>query len=168
MRTRVLIGVLGVWALAPGCGSATEPRPAAPAALRIEKLGGAVARIGSLHGRPLLGTRLRATVCARFAEATYPDVIAVTHFVLAGKPNRWWPVRDVIDHPRWLVPLGEAWNGRPCGPLYLEDPVPDEYYGGVERLGNPLSCYGVELTIRAGGRRASRRAVIQCGGFHAG
>ena len=86
--------------------------------------------------------------------------------MITGRPRRWWPVRSVLDYPRWLVPLGEAWSGK-CGPLLLEDPVPDEYYGGVERLGNPLSCYGVELTIKAGGRRASRRAIIQCGGFHA-
>jgi hypothetical protein len=69
----------------------------------------------------------------------------------------------VIDHAPWLVPIGETWSG-PCGKLVFEDPIPSEHYG-VESLGNPRTCYGVRLTIEAGGRRASKRAIIQCGGL---
>jgi hypothetical protein len=167
MRTKGLLGILSLWALVPACGNATQLRPAAPASLRIEKLSGAVVRLDSPDGYAPLGVRLRATVCVRSAEAVYPDAIGVTHFVVSRSPRRWWAARSVVDHAPWLVPLGESWNGKPCGPVVVEDPIPSDHYG-VESLGNPRSCYGVELTIEAGGRRASRRAIVQCGGLHTG
>ena len=68
----------------------------------------------------------------------------------------------MIDRAPWLVPFGENWKGKACGPVVLEDPIPPAHYG-VESLGNPNTCYGVGLTIDARGRRASRRAIITCG-----
>jgi hypothetical protein len=32
-------------------------------------------------------------------------------------------------------------------------------------LGNPNGCYGVVLTITAGGRHATKRAIVKCGGL---
>jgi PASTA domain len=63
------------------------------------------------------------------------------------------------------VPLRESWQGKPCGPVQVDDPIPPEHAGGVEQLGNPWSCYGVALTISAGKRKATKRAAIQCGGI---
>jgi len=167
MRAKVLVGLLSLCALATACGNAAGPRPAAaPAFLRIEKLSGSVAKLGSLDGYPLLGVRLRATVCVSSPDAAYPDAIGVTHFVVRGSPKQWWPARSVVDHAPWLVPLGETWKGT-CGPVLIEDPIPPDHYG-VESLGNPLSCYGVVVTIKVRARRASRRAIIQCGGIHPG
>jgi PASTA domain-containing protein len=121
-----------------------------------------VVRLGSWDG-PLYGVRLRATVCARSSEELYPDFV-IAHFLVAGPRRKWWLVRKVLDRPPWLVPLQEGWNGKKCGSLVLKDPIPPEHVGGVEQLGNPWSCYGVGLTIKAGGRRASKRVLVQCGG----
>jgi hypothetical protein len=63
-------------------------------------------------------------------------------------------------------PFGETWHGKGCGPVLVEDPIPWDHYS-VESLGNPLTCYGVELTIRVGKSRASRRAIVRCGGLPA-
>ena len=167
MRARALSALLGLCALVSACGGTTPAaRPAKSASLRIEKLSGSVVRLGSWGG-PLYGVRLRATVCDRSSGAIYPDFV-ITHFVVAGSPRTWWLVRSVLDRPPWLVPLQESWNGKKCGPLLIEDPIPPEHIGGVEQLGNPYSCYGVGLTIKAGGRRASKRALIQCGGVGSG
>ena len=46
----------------------------------------------------------------------------------------------------------------------VEDPIPPDHVGGVEQLGNPWSCYGVSLTIKGNGRRASKRTLVECGG----
>jgi hypothetical protein len=67
----------------------------------------------------------------------------------------------VIDRAPWLVPLGENWGDKACGPVTLADAIPPEHYG-VESLGNPKNCYGVALTIIVHGRQATKRAVITC------
>jgi hypothetical protein len=62
----------------------------------------------------------------------------------------------------WLIPFGETWQGKRCGPVLLEDPIPASHYG-VESLGNPNACYGVGVAVKAGYTRVRRRAVITCG-----
>lgn len=162
---RVLLGLLALCVLAPACASSTSARLDEPPSLRIQKLNGSVAKLGSWQGFPLYGVRLRAIVCVGSARALYPD-FGITHFVLSGSPTRKWRrVRSVVDRPPWLVPLQESWQGKPCGPVQIEDPIPPQHTGGVEQLGNPYSCYGVALTITAGTKRASKRAIIQCGGI---
>ena len=74
-------------------------------------------------------------------------------------------MRKVLDRPPYLVPLQETWQGKRCGPAYVDDPIPPDHTGGVEQLGNPWSCYGVALTIWDGKRHATRRIAIQCGGI---
>jgi hypothetical protein len=151
--------------VAAGCGGSGE-RSAAPAPLRIERLSGSVAKLGSFNGYPLYGVRLRATVCTGSNDAEiYPD-FTIAHYLLAGSPTRKWTlVRKVFDRPPYLVPLQETWQGRRCGPAQVDDPIPPDHTGGVEQLGNPWSCYGVALTIWAGKRHATKRAAIQCGGI---
>jgi hypothetical protein len=165
VRAKTLVCVLGLCALlAAGC-SGVQPHAAAPASLRIERLTGSVVKYGSMNPGPLWEVRLTAAVCdyAPPKDGTFPDEIRVTHFEVYK--SHWEPRRTTIDHnPPYLVPLQESWRGKPCGPVQVEDPIPSEHYG-VESLGNPLSCYGVALTIKAGGRRASKRAVIRCGGI---
>jgi hypothetical protein len=172
-----LAALLIVVAAGAGCGTELSPRPGEPtrsvaagtpggrpAALRITRLTGHVAKLGSLDGLPLLGVRLRATVCVRSPEATYPSAIGVTHYAVNKRRHEWWPARSVVDRAPWLVPFGENWHGRPCGLVHVEDPIPPDHYG-VESLGNPNTCYGVRLMISVGRQRASRRAIIRCGGL---
>jgi len=167
MRAKGLFGLLGLCAVVAACGSAPGPRSANPASLRIEKLSGSVAKLGSWEGSPLYGVRLRATVCVGSSKPIYPD-FGIAHFLVTRSPARkWWRIRTVVDRPPWLVPLQESWQGKRCGPVQVEDPIPPEHTGGVEQLGNPYSCYGVELTIQTGATRASKRAIIQCGGIGA-
>jgi hypothetical protein len=164
MRGKARFGLLGLCALAAACGSTTGPS-ASSAPLRIQNLSGSVAKLGSWEGSPLYGVRLRATVCVGSPKALYPD-IGITHFVLSGSPTRkWWRIRTVVDSPPWLVPLQESWQGKECGPVQIDDPIPPEHTGGVEQLGNPYSCYGVAFTIKTGTASASKRAIIQCGGI---
>ena len=158
--------MLGLWALVPaGCGGIGRPRATTAPALRIERLTGSVARLGSWQGYPLYGVRLRATVCTGSNAEVYPD-FTIEHYLIAGSPRRRWRlVRKVFDRPPYVVPLQETWQGRRCGPAQVDDAIPPEHTGGVEQLGNPWSCYGVALTIWAGDRHATRRAAIQCGGI---
>jgi hypothetical protein len=149
--------------------TSASARSTAPGPLRIETLSGSLVRLGTwgsgANGSALYGVRLRATLCLRSAaEAleTYPSEITITHFAVGGSPRRWWPARTAIDRAPWLVPFGETWRGKRCGPVVLEDPIPSEHYG-VESLGNSKGCYGVGLTIRAGARRTVRRAIVKCG-----
>jgi hypothetical protein len=58
--------------------------------------------------------------------------------------------------------FGETWPGTACGPVDLEDAIPSQH-DGVESLGNPNGCYGVAVTIKAGGAVARRRTVVTCG-----
>ncbi len=151
-------------AVLAGCGG-TGTQQAKPAPLRIEKLSGSVAKLGSFGGYPLFGVRLRATVCTGSNKEIYPD-FTIAHYLLAGSPARkWLLVRRVFDRPPYLVPLQETWQGKRCGPAQVDDPIPPDHTGGVEQLGNPWSCYGVALTIWAGKRHATKRAAIQCGGI---
>ena len=120
-----------------------------------------------MEGLPLVGVRLRATVCfdtAREAIETYPTSVGITHFAINRKTNAWWPARAVVDRAPWLVPFGETWKGHRCGPTWAEDPIPATHYG-VESLGNPLSCYAVELALTVGKVRATRRAILGCHGL---
>jgi hypothetical protein len=173
MRTKALLGLLGACALVAACAHTDASPRDTSASLRIEKLDGSVVRLGSWNGYPLLGARLHARVClasATEARRSHPDELRFTHFLVsgppgAGPPRRWSPVRTVSDRPHWLVPLGETWRGA-CGPLVVEDAIPPARSGGVESLGNPLSCYGIELTVRVGDRRTSKRVLIQCGGLN--
>jgi hypothetical protein len=136
--------------------------------LHIHELHGRVVKLGRYgsSGAPhdLLGLRLRATVCTRSAAEAlnaYPSAIGVTHFAVSRKTRRWWQARAVVDHAPWLVPLGETWRGKACGPVWVEDPIPPTHYG-LESLGNPNDCYGVRFTIVVGATRATKRAIIRC------
>jgi hypothetical protein len=149
------------------CGTASEPRADVRPSLGIKRLTGSVAKIGSWDGYPLLGVKMRATVCTRGIGAAYPDEIRITHYDVGGSPKRWSVARTVVDHAPWLVPLGETWHGKSCGLVLLDDAIPPVYYDAVS-LGNPNSCYGVRLTIKVGARQASRRAIIRCGGLRTG
>jgi len=141
----------------------------APGRLHIHALRGLVVKLGrygasGAAGHDLLGVRLRVTVCVRSAAEAlnaYPSAIGVTHFAVSKKTRRWWPARTVVDRAPWLVPLGERWRGKACGPVWIEDPIPPTHYG-IESLGNPNDCYGVALTIKVGAMRATKRAIIRC------
>jgi hypothetical protein len=160
---------VSVWCAVGACalvlsGSAFG-RPTAPGTLHIEKLSGSIERFGSSSSGPLYWVRLQAAVCLRSsseARNTYVSEIRITHFAVTKSPTRWWAARTVIDRAPALVPLGETWGGKACGKLVFEDPIPPEHYG-VESLGNSEGCYGVSLTIKAGGRQASRRVIVKCG-----
>jgi hypothetical protein len=171
VRSATVATAFAVTALVSACGAATPssapaPRAARPIGLRIAKLTGSVVELDPRSADAPLWLELRATVCVRSPLALYPNGIGVTHFVVSGHPRRWWVARSVVDHAPWLVPFGESWHGRKCGPVLVQDPIPSDHYG-VESLGNPLSCYGVRLTIRVGRARASRRTIVRCGGLPA-
>jgi hypothetical protein len=167
MRASCVLGIVCLSAVvAAGCGSTGPGRAGTDTGrtLRIQKLTGSVAKLGSWQGFPLYGVRLRATVCTNSNAEIYPD-FTISHYLLVGSPTRSWIlVRRVFDRPPSLVPLQETWRGRRCGLAQVDDPIPPDHTGGVEQLGNPWSCYGVALTIWAGKRHATRRAAIQCGG----
>jgi hypothetical protein len=165
MKAGALGAVVSLWSFVPACaGTVHPPRATGSPALRIVKLTGSVVALDPKAAYAPLWLELHATVCVRSALAAYPDAIGIAHYVVSGKPKQWWPARSVVDHAPWLVPMGEMWHGKPCGPAFVHDPIPNDHYG-VESLGNPLSCYGVRLTIRVGRNQASRRAIIQCGGL---
>jgi hypothetical protein len=164
MRAWRLLVVLGLCSVATGCGAVDQPRADPPASLRIERLTGSVARLGTWQGYALYGVRLRARVCTGSNAEIYPS-FTIRHYLLVGaRTRRWILVRKVFDRPPYLEPLQESWPDKRCGPVQVDDPIPPEHTGGVEQLGNPWSCYGVALTIWAGKRHATRRAAIQCGG----
>jgi hypothetical protein len=149
--------------------AAASSRATAAGLLRIEKLNGALVRLGTwgsgANASALYGVRLRATLClgsAAEAVKTYPSEITITHFAVRRSPQRWWAARTAIDRAPWLVPFGESWRGKRCGPVVLEDPIPSDHYG-VESLGNPNGCYGVSLAIRAGASRTAKRTIVKCG-----
>jgi hypothetical protein len=109
-------------------------RSAAPGPIHIEKLTGSLVRLGTwgsgANGYALYGVRLRTTVCLRSAaeaRKTYPSEITITHFAVGESPRRWWPARTVIDRAPWLVPFGESWHRKRCGPVVLEDPIPSDH-----------------------------------------
>jgi hypothetical protein len=145
------------------------PRQSGAGALHIHELSGSIQRIGSYAAGgqryPLYAVRLRATVCFRSAaEAlkTYPDEFRITHYAVTRKPSRWWRARDVRDNPHWMVPFGETWNGRACGRVFVEDPIPLSH-SNLHSLGNPLGCYGVALGIKAARAEARKRVIVKCG-----
>jgi hypothetical protein len=166
VRCLFALGICGV--VVAASSASPQAAGAAPGSLHIHDLRGAVARVGTYtiggDRYPLLGVRLRATVCVRSSSEAlkfYPSEIGVTHFAVSRSRQRWWPARTVVDRAPWLVPLGETWNGQPCGKVFVDDPIPPQHIG-AESLGNPNNCYGVALTIRAGNRQASKRAIIRC------
>jgi hypothetical protein len=183
MRLLVLAATVGI-AL---CGCAAGSRPDARLAshpLDMRMLQASVVRMGSLHGEPLYGIRLRSYVCSRSsaeANLTVPTSFRIAHYVTAGRTVRKWgkPFRIVDNDLYWLVSLGET--GRACGYVAFEDVIPPENYGGVESPLGALGysdryrCYGVQLTVRAvlgradqrTSRRitATRRTIVQCGRF---
>ena len=117
-------------------------------------LSGSIQRIGSYEAGgaryPLYGVRLRATVCFRSAQEalkTYPAEFRITHYAVTKEPRRWWRARDVRDNPHWMVPFGETWNGRACGPVWVEDPIPLSH-ATIHSLGNTRGCYGVASESR--------------------
>ena len=153
--------------------------------LDMRSLHGSVVRMGSSHGEPLYGVRLRAFVCSRSAaeaDRTVPTSFRIAHFVTSGRTASRWdrPFRVIDNDLYWVVSLGETRGA--CGYLDFEDVIPRENYGGVESALGVLGyssryrCYGVRLTLRAvlgsTDRRtstpisASRRTIIQCGRFH--
>jgi hypothetical protein len=143
--------------------TSASPQPLVPSGFAITKLSGSVFKQGRWSGGPLYWLRLRATVCdpSPTKGGTYPTEIRITHFAVTKSQKSWWPARTAIDRAPWLVPLDETWDGKPCGPVTLEDPITPEHYG-VESLGNPLRCYGVGLTIKARGKLATKRAILTC------
>jgi len=151
----------------------------------MRTLSGNVVRMGSLHGEPLLGVRLRAFVCSRSnaeADRTVPTSVRIAHYVTRGRMTTKWgkPFRVLDNDLYWVVSLGETRGA--CGYVEFEDVIPPDNYGGAESALGVLGysslyhCYGVQLTLRAvldsaEGRTsqpiaASRRAIIQCGRFH--
>jgi hypothetical protein len=146
-----------------------SPRQAGPGALHIHSLSGSIQRIGSYAADgeryPLFAVQLRATVCFRSAQEAlkiYPDEFRITHYAVTRPPRRWWAARDVHDKPHWMVPFGETWNGRACGPVWVGDPIPLSH-ANLHSLGNPLGCYGVALGIRAARAQARKRVIVKCG-----
>jgi hypothetical protein len=154
------------------------------APLKMRTLSGSVVRMGSLHGRSLLGVRLRASVCSRSkAEAarTVPTSFRVAHYVTPNRTTSGWgkPFRVVENDVYWVVALGE--HGNACNDLQFEDVIPPDNYGGAESSLGVLGystkyhCYGVKLTLLAAISNsdqrtytpisASRRTIIQCGRF---
>jgi len=150
----------------------------------MRTLKASVVRIGSLHGEPSYGVRLRAFICSRSsaeADRTVPTSFRIAHYVTPGRrPTKWSkPFRVVDNDLYWLVSLGETRGA--CGYVEFEDVLPPENYGGVESPLGALGysdryrCYGVELTLRAAlgsaDQRtsrpisATRRAIVQCGRF---
>ena len=165
MGTRFAYACVAVAVLAFGFGSTVSARRDAPVTLRIEKLSGSIERIGSTNSPAFYEVRLLAAVClgSSFdAGNTYVREVRITHYAVTRRKTRWWAARTVIDRAPALVPIGETWHGKACGKLVFEDPIPPEHYG-VESLGNTTGCYGVALTIKAGGTQASRRAIVKCG-----
>ena len=142
-----------------------SPRHTGPGVLHIHSLAGAIQRAGSYRGTPLYAVRIRATVCFRSAQEalkTYPTEFRITHYAVVRSGNKWWRARDVRDNPHWLVPFGETWNGRACGPVSVEDPIPITHTN-LHSLGNELECYGVAFGIKAGRAQARRRVIVKCG-----
>ena len=161
------------------------PQPeATPKPLVMRTLSGNVVRMGSLHGEPLLGVRLRAFVCSRSnaeADRTVPTSVRIAHYVTRGRMTTKWgePFRVLDNDLYWVVSFGETRGA--CGYVEFEDVIPPDNYGGAESALGVLGysslyhCYGVQLTLRAvldsaDGRTsqpiaASRRAIIQCGRF---
>jgi hypothetical protein len=171
--------LLLVWVAVATCAAlavtpSALPRQSGAGRLHIHTLVGSIQRIGSYAAGkeryPLFAVRLRATVCFRSAaEAlkTYPDEFRITHYAVTRSPRNWWNARDVRDKPHWMVPFGETWNGKACGPVSLEDPIPVSH-ANLHSLGNPLQCYGVALGIRAGRAYARKRVVVKCGSRFSG
>jgi hypothetical protein len=152
--------------IALGVTPSAFPRQSDAESLHIHELRGTIERVGTYRPYgPLHAVELRATVCLRSAaEAlmTYPDEFRVTHYAVTRKPRRWWPARDVRDKPHWMVPFGETWNGKPCGSVRLEDPIPPSH-ANLHSLGNDAGCYGVALEITAGRDKARKRVIVKCG-----
>jgi hypothetical protein len=189
---RLLIRVAAVGVALFGCGAllVTKAAPqaaAAPKPLDMGTLRGTVVRMGSLHGEPLYGVRLRAFVCSRSsaeADRTVPTSFRIAHYVTSGRTATKWgkPFRVLDNDLHWLVSLGETRGA--CGYVEFEDVIPPDNYGGVESPLGALGyssthrCYGVRLTLRAvlGSSdnstskpiSASKRAIIQCGRFRPG
>jgi len=166
-RRGAAVALLGV-SLIGGLTAAASTRSSTPHPFTIRKLAGSLTKIGSLgfggDRSPLYGVRIRATVCFQSAAETgsYPDEIDVTHYSVSRSKKTWWAARTAKDRAPWLVPFGETWHGKRCGPVYVEDPIPSVHYG-VESLGR--ACYGVRLTIVVGKRRATKRALFTCHPF---
>jgi len=187
---RLLVPVATVGFALCGCAVMARAAPHAEVAtepLVIRTLRASVVRMGSLHGSPFYGVRLRSYVCSRSsaeADRTVPTSFRIAHYVTAGRAARTWgkPFRVIDNELHWLVPLGETRGA--CGYVPFEDVIPPENYGGVESPLGALGyssryrCYGVQLTLRAvlgsADQRtwtpvsATRRAIVQCGRFHFG
>jgi hypothetical protein len=174
-----------------GCGGEEQsghrdrgPSAANAKLLRVNGLQGKVVRMGSQHGEPLYGVRLRANVCSRsagVADRTYPTSFRIAHHITPGRAATHWreAFRVMSNELSWLVSLGETRGA--CGDVEFEDVIPPANYGGLE---SPLGClgycrgyrcYGVQFTLRAvlDDRRhtpmsASKRAIVQCGRFRRG
>lgn len=173
------LAAAAVTVAASHAGAASKP-------LEIRKLEASVVRVGTLHGQPLYGIRLRSYLCSRSsaeADRIVPTSFRVAHYVTRRRTTRGWstPFRVADNDLYWVVSLGETL--RPCGWVRFEDVIPPESYGGLEtalgRLGyGRYRCYGVQLTVRAvlssfdqrssTPISATRRAIVQCGRFHPG
>jgi hypothetical protein len=178
MRLLVLASV-AVAVAAPHADAASKP-------LEMRKLDASVVRVGTLHGQPLYGLRLRSYLCSRSsaeADRIVPTSFRVAHYITRGRTTSGWgtPFRVAENDLYWVVSLGET--QRACGWVTFEDVIPAENYGGLEsslgRLGyGRYRCYGVRLTVRAvlssvdqrssTPIAATRRAIVQCGRFHPG
>jgi hypothetical protein len=162
------------WVALSACASLAVTPSALPSQtgagpLHIHSLSGSIHQIGSYaaagHRFPLFAVRLRATVCFRSAQEAvnhYPDEFRITHYAVTKSPRKWWMARDVRDNPHWKVPFGETWNGKPCGVVGAEDPIP-ESHANLHSLGNDLGCYGVAFGIKAGRAHARKRVIVKCG-----
>jgi hypothetical protein len=160
-----------------GCGGSAATNGVTQTAvalepLEIRTLQGFVVRIGSLHGEPLYGVRLRASVCSQSsgeADRTVPTSFRIAHYVTSGRTATKWerPFRALDNDLYWLV----FWETRAaCRYVEFEDVIPPANYGGAHSplgaLGyNTQRCYGVRLTLRAPLGTVDRRVVVQCGRF---
>ena len=126
--------------------------------MRITKLSG-----HRFERNGLRWVRLKATLCdpSPPADGDYPASIIVTHFAIPKTASQWYAMRTAIDHPSYLVPFQEAWHGKSCGAVTVEDPLTPEH--GYD---DPLAygaCYGASLTlVTQEHRRATKRVLVSC------
>jgi len=100
----------------------------------------------------------RACVSTRELNSA-PSEFRLTQFLVSKK--RWTRLRTVTTHAPWIVAFGDAWQGKSCGKI----PVRDLFLGaeGFAGFDSAVNCLGVELSIKVGSRRSTKRITIRCG-----
>jgi hypothetical protein len=127
-----------------------------PGPLHIDQLRASVTTSNGVRS-----VNVRARVCVRSAtEATsvVPDQFRLTQFIVYK--GRWRPVRSVIEYTPWIVSLGEAWGGTPCGWVPYTDAF--RWPEGFAGFGSTINCFGVSFSLKVGNRTATKRIAIKC------